>query len=54
MTPEEKQALTDSMIEFGGNFCRNLAQAMRSADPQNFERLCNAFPEIVSKYKKGE
>ena len=54
MNQREKHALTENMIKFGGNFCRNLAHTMRSADPGNFDKLCNAFPEIIAKYKQGE
>ena len=38
------------MQRYGGNFVSNLAQTMIAADPDNFQRLCNAFPEIVDKY----
>lgn len=35
----------------GGNFVSKLAEAMIAADPTNFSRLCDAFPEIVGKYR---
>lgn len=50
MTPEQKIALINNMRRFGGNFVGRLADAMSAADPTNFVRICNAFPEIVDKY----
>jgi hypothetical protein len=46
----EKFPLVDKMRATGGNFVSKLADAMVAADPVNFSRLCDAFPEIVSKY----
>jgi uncharacterized protein YidB (DUF937 family) len=34
----------------GGNFVSKLADCMIAADPVNFSRLCDAFPEIVGKF----
>ena len=34
----------------GGSFVSTLAQALRYADPNNRERLLNAFPELVQRY----
>jgi len=51
---EEKIRLIANMERYGGNFISRLAQAMIAADPENFQRLCNAFPEIVKKYLNWE
>lgn len=42
--------LIENMRQFGGNFVARLADAMAAADPQNYQRICDAFPEIVQKY----
>jgi hypothetical protein len=42
--------MVDEMRRKGGNFVSKLADAMVAADPQNYMRLCVAFPEIVEKY----
>jgi hypothetical protein len=49
-TREEKCRLTANMQRFGGHFIYSLAQAMIAADPENFQRLCTAFPEVTEKY----
>lgn len=46
----QKFPLVDNMRKNGGNFVSKLAEAMVAADPVNFSRLCDAFPEIVAKY----
>lgn len=38
------------MQRYGGKFVNALALTMIAADPENFQRLCNAFPEVVEKY----
>ena len=50
ISQSEKIRLVTLMQRYGGNFVSNLAQTMIAADPDNFQRLCNAFPEIVDKY----
>jgi hypothetical protein len=45
-----KFPLVENMQATGGNFVSKLAAAMIAADPVNFSRLCDAFPEIVAKY----
>ncbi len=47
----QKFPLVDNMRAKGGNFVSRLADAMVAADPVNFSRLCDAFPEIVGQYK---
>lgn len=49
MTYEEFHQLTENMMK-GGSFVSTLAQALRYADPNNRERLLNAFPELVARY----
>lgn len=51
----ERFPLVDNMRRYGGNFVSRLADAMVAADPENFDRLCRAFPAIVNKYQgEGE
>lgn len=45
-----KFPMADNMRRYGGNFVAKLADAMVAADPQNYQRLCAAFPEIVEQY----
>lgn len=47
----QKFPLVDNMRAKGGNFVSKLADAMVAADPVNFSRLCDAFPEIVGQYR---
>ena len=47
----EKFPLVDNMRARGGGFVSKLADAMVAADPMNFSRLCDAFPEIIGNYK---
>jgi ABC-type Zn uptake system ZnuABC Zn-binding protein ZnuA len=54
MNYQEKFALIENMRRYGGNFVSKLADALCAADPQNTERIANAFPEIVEKYLKTE
>ena len=49
----ERFKLTEAMIKYGGNFMQNLAVAMRSADPDNYLRLLEAFPEVLLVYGPG-
>lgn len=51
---EERIRLIANMERYGGNFISRLAQAMIAADPENFQRLCNAFPDVVEKYLNWE
>jgi hypothetical protein len=47
-----KFPLVDAMRQYGGNFVSKLADAMVAADPVNYSRLCDAFPEIIGKYSE--
>ena len=38
------------MDQYGGSFVSSIAQALRYADPNNRQRLLDAFPELVAKY----
>jgi len=39
-----------AMHKWGGSFVKALAHAAQAADPENLQRLENAFPEIWQKY----
>lgn len=45
-----KFPLVDNMRRYGGNFISKLADAMVAADPENYRKLLEAFPDIVEKY----
>ena len=47
-------ALTSNMRRYGGNFVEKLADTMSAADPENFGKLCVAFPKIVAKYSEEQ
>jgi len=51
MTDEEYKTVT-AMSVWGGGFVSGLANLMKFADSENFERLKNAFPEYWEKYEK--
>lgn len=48
----KKTTLIENMRRYGGNFVSRLSDAMAAADPVNFERICNAFPDIIEKYAR--
>jgi len=41
-----------AMKKFGGSFVKSLAEAFRTADEKNFQKLKNCFPEYWSEYEK--
>jgi hypothetical protein len=48
----EDRRIVDAMMNYGGNFVQNLAKAMLAADPNNFSKLKQAFPEYWEKYRQ--
>jgi hypothetical protein len=52
MNQDQKIQLVENMRRYGGNFVSKLADAMIAADPQNFQRICDAFPEIVKRFER--
>ena len=50
MNEEEKSWMGKAMEVYGGGFVRSLMECMGHADSWNFERLVNAFPEIIKQY----
>lgn len=52
LTPKEKFQLVDNMRRYGGNFVSRLADALVAADPENAQRICDAFPDVVEKYRE--
>jgi len=40
------------MEKFGGSFVQALAKCFYKADPINFQKLKNSFPEYWEQYKK--
>ena len=53
MTDNDLKVVT-AMEIYGGNFVKKLAQAFKAADPSNFQKLKDAFPEYWEKYKAFE
>lgn len=48
----EQMKVVDAMQEYGGGFVKALASCYRRADPINFAKLQNAFPEYWEEYEK--
>lgn len=53
VTHQEVHVLTETMSRYGGSFCQKLAEAIRFADPQNREKILDAFPDLVTMYGPG-
>ena len=51
LTSDQKFRLVENMRRSGGNFVSRLADALVAADPVNTQKIYDAFPEIVEKYK---
>ena len=45
-----ERRVIDTMQEIGGNFVKHLAATYIAADPENRERIQDAFPEIWESY----
>jgi hypothetical protein len=41
-----------AMKKFGGGFIKMLAQAAHHADPENLQKIKNAWPEYWKKYEE--
>lgn len=52
LTGNEKFKLVENMRRYGGNFVSKLADALIAADPKNTQRIYDAFPDIVEKYRE--
>jgi len=48
---EKEYQTVEAMEKFGGSFVKALARAFHRADPINFIKLKNAFPEYWEEYK---
>lgn len=44
--------MIEAMEQYGGSFVQALAQCLRRADPNNYQRLEIAFPEYFEEYRK--
>ena len=53
LSGDDYYILTETMIRYGGGFCKKLAETIRVADGVNKQKLVNAFPEIVESYGPG-
>lgn len=51
---DDQMKIVSAMETYGGNFVKKLAQAFKAADPTNFQKLKDAFPEYWEKYKGFE
>jgi hypothetical protein len=52
MYPADAEKIIVAMERHGGSFVRSLAVCFRKADPINFEKLRQAFPEIWEEYRQ--
>ena len=46
----EQLGVASAMEKYGGSFVEYLGKALRRADPENAERIKQAFPEYWSEY----
>lgn len=51
MTRDELLPIINVMQVYGGSFVKKLADAMMLADSENLQRIANAFPELIEKYR---
>lgn len=47
---EQDMKVIQAMIRFGGSFVSNLGKAALCADPNNLQRIKDAFPEYWEQY----
>ncbi len=52
MTRDELLPTMIAMTKYGGSFASKLADAMLHADSDNLQRIVNAFPEMIERYKE--
>lgn len=52
MTRDELLPIINVMQVYGGSFVKKLADAMMLADSENLQRIANAFPELIERYKE--
>ncbi len=52
MLTEEDYNIVDAMEKYGGSFVKSLAMCFRTADPINFRKLKDAFPNYWNQYKE--
>ena len=50
MTYDEVWKMVSKMEEYGGSFVKALANAFKYADPDNRQKLIDAFPGYVKEY----
>lgn len=50
MTRLEQNQVAQAMWQMGGSFVRHLGSALQHADPNNAEKIKQAFPEYWEKY----
>lgn len=50
MTYDEVWKMISQMEQYGGSFVKALANAFKYADPDNRQRLIDAFPDYVKEY----
>ena len=48
----ERRKITEAMQRFGGSFIKALGVAASKADPDNYKKLEEAFPEYWAAYKR--
>lgn len=43
--------LIEAMQEFGGSFAKSIGDALMYADATNYDRLTEAFPDLMEEYE---
>lgn len=44
--------IIEAMERFGGSFAKSIAVALQRADSTNYERLVEAFPDLMREYEE--
>ena len=52
MIPDRDYSMVEQMERHGGSFVRALAMLLQRADPINYSKLENTFPEYFEEYRK--
>ena len=52
MIDDKEYEIIECMQKYGGSFVKALAECLLRADPTNYQKLKQAFPEYILEYTK--
>jgi len=52
MLDDKEYEIIELMQEYGGSFVKALAECLLRADPTNYQKLKDAFPEYILEYAR--